>query len=184
MLKRTVIGLFAVVLALVGGFAVPSAAADVEPAAVTITYDDSQAAEFVDAVAQGAAIWNDAVDNVQIERAAPGTAAEITIIAFDGWPQATLGPVFPGGSATVWMGRQAVNEGYDVIRIAAHELGHSLGLPDIKPGPCSSLMSGSTAGVECTNPIPDAQETAMAEQNYAGAEVPTRREAVVIGWLD
>ncbi|HWM03141.1 MAG TPA: snapalysin family zinc-dependent metalloprotease [Actinophytocola sp.] len=185
MLKRTVIGLFAVAATLVGGFAVPSALADVETAAVTITYDDSQAGEFVDAVAQGAAIWNASVDNVQIERAAPGANAEITIIAFDGWPQATLGPVFPGGSGTVWMGRQAVNDGYDVVRIAAHELGHSLGLPDLKPGPCSSLMSGSTGGVDCTNRNPNAEEAAWVEDNYSGAVTPSQdREEVVIGWLD
>ncbi|MPZ84617.1 MAG: snapalysin family zinc-dependent metalloprotease [Actinophytocola sp.] len=184
MLKRTVIGLFATALALVGGVVAPSASADVHAAAVTITYDDSQAAEFVDVVAQGVAIWNGAVENVQIEKASPGTDADITIIANDGWPQATLGPVFPGGSGTVWYGRQAVDEGYDVVRIAAHELGHNLGLPDMKPGPCSSLMSGSSAGVACTNPNPDAQEIAWVEENYADAEKPIERQTVVIGWLD
>jgi snapalysin len=68
------------------------------------------------------------------------------------------------------MGRQAVNEGYHTIRIAAHELGHILGLPDVKPGPCSSLMSGSSAGVDCTNPDPDAAERAAVEDNFATAD--------------
>lgn len=186
MLKRTVIGLFAVATALVGGFVVPNAGADVEAAAVTITYDDSQAAEFVGVVAQGVQIWNDALENVEIVKAQPGQHADITVEAFDGWPQANLGPVFPGGSVTVWYGRQAVNEGYDQVRIASHELGHSLGLPDRKPGPCSSLMSGSTGGVDCTNAQPNAEEIAEVEANYAGGapSVAKQRESVVIGWLD
>ncbi|MGH3758620.1 snapalysin family zinc-dependent metalloprotease [Actinophytocola sp.] len=185
MLKRTVIGLLAVATALVGGFVVPSATADVEAAAVTITYDDSQAGEFVDVVAQGVAIWNDAVENVEIVRAEPGQHADITVEAFDGWPQATLGPVFPGGSATVWYGRQAVVEGYDQVRIASHELGHSLGLPDVKPGPCESLMSGSTGGVDCTNAQPNAEEIAQVEENYSGSTAPKPiQHKVIIGWLD
>ncbi len=102
---------------------------------------------------------------------APGQRPDITFEAFDGWPQATLGPVFPGGSGTVWYGREAVDEGYDQVRIAAHELGHNLGLPDMKPGPCSSLMSGSTGGVDCTN------ATAERRGDRAGrAELRRRRE--------
>lgn len=185
MIKRTVIGLFAVATALVGGFVVPSATADVTAAAFTITYDDSRAGEFVDVVAQGVAIWNDAVENVEIVHAEPGQHADITIVAFDGWPQATLGPVFPGGRAMVWYGRQAVDDGYDQVRIASHELGHSLGLPDVKPGPCSSLMSGSTGGVDCTNAQPNAEEIAEVEENYSGSRAPKPvQHKVIIGWLD
>jgi snapalysin len=135
-------------------------------AAVVLTYDASGAAEFVDAVDSGAAVWNDSVENVQLEPAAAGDAANIEILADDGWPRAQTTSL---GNGTVWMGREAVNEGYDTIRIAAHELGHILGLPDIKPGPCSSLMSGSTAGVSCTNPIPDEAERAAVEDNFATA---------------
>lgn len=176
MFRRTAIAVLGMAsLALVGGVVAPQASAEVSTAAVTITYDDSQAAEFVDVVAQGVAVWNDSVANVQIERAAPGTRADVTVLADDGWPRATLGPVFPGGSGTVWMGRQAVNEGHDEVRIAAHEFGHILGLPDIKPGPCSSLMSGSTGGVDCTNAIPNAEEAAGVESNYAGNVVPEQR---------
>jgi snapalysin len=64
-----------------------------------------------------------------------------------------------------------VNEGYNTVRIAAHELGHSLGLPDAKPGPCSSLMSGSTGGVSCTNATPNAAERARVQSTYASAAV-------------
>ncbi len=105
--------------------------------------------------------------------AAPALLAttNIRVVASDGWPQANLGPVGPTGTVTVWMGRQAVQQGYSVVRIAAHELGHSLGLPDVKPGPCSSLMSGSTGGVSCANTKPNAAEAARVQRNYASALV-------------
>jgi snapalysin len=184
MLRRTLVAVLGMTaFALVGGVTAPQATAEVSTAAVTITYSDSQAGEFADAVAQGVAVWNNTVTNVRIERAEPGTRADVTVIADDGWPRATLGPVFPGGSGTVWMGRQAVDQGYHVVRIAAHEFGHILGLPDDKPGPCSSLMSGSTGGVDCTNTQPNAEEAAGVEDNYASTTVPRQRTAgpVIVG---
>lgn len=129
-------------------------------------YDASQAAEYASAVSSAVSVWNSSVDNVRLEPASGGQRAEIRVIADDGWPRAQLGPVRPGGQVTVWMGRQGTAEGYDPVRIAAHELGHSLGLPDAKPGPCSSLMSGSSAGVDCTSPEPDASERSRVEDNY------------------
>ncbi|MFC3998367.1 snapalysin family zinc-dependent metalloprotease [Nocardiopsis sediminis] len=162
----------------------PADAAPAAEAATTITYNADQATEYEAEIAAGVQVWNDSVANVQIEEAAPGQRAEITIIATDGWPQATLGPVRPGGSARVEMGSQAVDEGHDVTRIAAHELGHSLGLPDIKPGPCSSLMSGSTAGTSCTNAVPNSAERSRVEQNYgtgALGQVPAAGTMVVDG---
>ncbi|MZG12036.1 snapalysin family zinc-dependent metalloprotease, partial [Streptomyces sp. SID5914] len=42
-------------------------------------------------------------------------------------------------------------------------------LPDRKPGPCSSLMSGSSAGTACTNPYPDSAEKAEVEGNFGAA---------------
>jgi len=147
--------------------AAPAAAAP-EILATTLTYDDSQAGEFKAAVAEGVHVWNTSVSNVRIVKATAGQRVNIRVVADDGWPRATLGPVRPTGTVTVWMGRQAVNQGYSVVRIASHELGHSLGLPDVKPGPCSSLMSGSTGGVSCTNVRPNATEAARVERNYAG----------------
>jgi snapalysin len=146
-------------------------------APITLYYDDSQAAEFKSAVVAGAESWNSSVQNVHLVEAAPGQSADIHIIAFDGWPQSDLGPVFPGEEVTVWYGREAVNEGYNTTRIAAHELGHSLGLFDNKPGPCSSLMSGSTGGVSCTNATPNARERATVEQEYASAPTAARRSS-------
>lgn len=184
MIRRTVITLLATVamaLTFLGGTAVAAPrTADAGVAAVTITYDDSRAGEFVDAVARGIGIWNERVSNVQIERAEAGTRADVTVIADDGWPRATLGPVRPGGSGTVWMGRQAVVDGHDVIRIAAHEFGHILGLPDRKPGPCTSLMSGSSAGTSCTNAIPNAEEISGVESNYRNGLVATHADTGMV----
>ncbi|MDT0345765.1 snapalysin family zinc-dependent metalloprotease [Streptomyces litchfieldiae] len=159
---RALIALLAVALSVTGtqAYAAPEASA-----AVVLTYDASGAAEFVDAVDSGAAVWNESVANVRLEPAAPGARANIRVIADDGWPRALTTSL---GNGTVWMGREAVNDGYNTIRIAAHELGHILGLPDIKPGPCSSLMSGSSAGVSCTNPYPNAAERSSVEADFGG----------------
>ncbi|GAA0318254.1 hypothetical protein GCM10010302_66650 [Streptomyces polychromogenes] len=143
--------------------AIPGATA----AAVTLRYDDSRAGGWEAAVAAGVASWNANVSNVRLVKAAPGARAEILIVATTGWPQATLGPVRPGRQVRVELGAQAVTDGYDKTRIAAHELGHSLGLPDTKPGPCTQLMSGSSAGTACTNAVPDATERSRVQYAYA-----------------
>ncbi|MFI7236813.1 snapalysin family zinc-dependent metalloprotease [Streptomyces cyaneofuscatus] len=136
-------------------------------AVVTLRYDDSRAGGWEAAIAAGVASWNSNVDNVKLVEAAPGARAEIQIVATSGWPQATLGPVRPGGQVRVELGSQAVTQGYDKTRITAHEIGHSLGLPDTKPGPCSQLMSGSSAGISCRNAVPNATEQSRVESFYA-----------------
>lgn len=65
-----------------------------------------------------------------------------------------------------------MNEGHNTIRISSHELGHILGLPDRKPGPCTSLMSGSSAGTTCTNAYPNTAEKAEVEGYFGGAFAP------------
>ncbi|MGY1456775.1 snapalysin family zinc-dependent metalloprotease [Streptomyces sp. SS8] len=159
----------AAAFALAGGQA---AAAPAAPAAEDralapriLTYDASGAAEFRAAVDRGAAIWNESVDAVELRPVAAGQRANIRILADNGWPRAYT---YSLGNGVVYIGRQAVDQGYNTVRISSHELGHILGLPDRKPGPCSSLMSGSSAGVACTNPYPNAAEKAEVESDFGG----------------
>ncbi|MEO3753089.1 snapalysin family zinc-dependent metalloprotease [Streptomyces sp. B6B3] len=166
---RALVTLLVVTLTWTVGQASAAPAPQASAATVVLTYDTSGAEEFVDAVHAGAEVWNESVANVRLEPATGGSA-NIEIVADDGWPRALTTSL---GNGIVWMGRQAVNDGYDVIRIAAHELGHILGLPDIKPGPCSSLMSGSTGGVGCTNRYPNAAERAEVEDNFGGFATAT-----------
>ncbi|MFS8197983.1 snapalysin family zinc-dependent metalloprotease [Streptomyces sp. CWNU-52B] len=158
----------AVTFSLMGGQAVAAQApvADHTAAARVVTYDASGTAEFRTAVDRGAAIWNESVDAVELQPVASGQRANVRVVADDGWPRAQTTSL---GNGTVWIGRQAVDQGYDTIRISSHELGHILGLPDRKPGPCSSLMSGSSAGTACTNPYPNAAEKTEVEGNFGGA---------------
>ncbi|MDG9700806.1 snapalysin family zinc-dependent metalloprotease [Streptomyces sp. DH37] len=182
-LVRGLTAALAVAFALTGGqaSAAPAAPTAEERALAPriITYDASASAEFRAAVDRGAAIWNESVDSVELRPVAAGQRANIRILADNGWPRAYTTAL---GSGTVYMGRQAVAQGYDTIRISSHELGHILGLPDRKPGPCSSLMSGSSAGTACTNPRPNAAEKAEVEENFGGTfawPAGTPRNAVI-----
>ncbi|MEU8799524.1 snapalysin family zinc-dependent metalloprotease [Spirillospora sp. NPDC048819] len=150
-------------LALLAGTGVPASAApasDTSSAVRTIRYDASRAAEFRAAVDEGARIWNERVSNVQL---VPGSPADVVVYADNGWPRAQ---VIGLGRGTIWMGRQAVWEGHYTVRIASHELGHILGLPDRRTGRCTDLMSGASAGTSCRNPNPNAAEIAEVEDNF------------------
>ncbi|MFI9592854.1 snapalysin family zinc-dependent metalloprotease [Nonomuraea sp. NPDC052265] len=127
-----------------------------------VRYDASRSAEFVNVVNQAAQVWNANVVNVRLMQ---GTPASFVVLADDGWPR-TLPTSL--GRGTIWMGRQAVDQGYFPLRIATHEIGHILGLPDRRTGLCSDLMSGSSAPVSCTNATPSAAERAEVDRNFAG----------------
>ncbi|MGK5496777.1 snapalysin family zinc-dependent metalloprotease [Streptomyces sp. URMC 125] len=181
-LARGLTAALAVTLTLAGGQASATpAAGDRAAAPRVLTYDASASAEFRAAVDRGAAIWNESVDGVELRPVAAGQRANIRILADNGWPRAYTTTL---GNGTVYIGRQAVGQGYDTIRISSHELGHILGLPDRKPGPCSSLMSGSTAGTSCRNPYPNAAERAEVEGNFGAAltrPAGAPRDAVTVG---
>ncbi|MCB5910415.1 snapalysin family zinc-dependent metalloprotease [Streptomyces pinistramenti] len=143
-------------------------------AVVTLTYDASQAGQWAGAITQAAQNWNAVVHNVHLQPASSPGSADYVYKATGGWPQSTLGPVFPGGSGEVQLGQEAVDEGYDLARVATHETGHILGLPDDYSGPCSEIMSGHGPGPSCTNAKPNAAEAAQVDQNYAGGTSATR----------
>jgi snapalysin len=132
-----------------------------EAAPRRVTYNLNQSTQYTAAIDEGAKAWNDTVKNVVLVKVTG--AADITIIADNGWPRAQPTSL---GKGRVWMGRQAIDQGYHTPRIASHELGHILGLPDRKPGPCSSLMSGSTGGVSCKSVLPNARERAEVDAKF------------------
>ncbi|MDI1463216.1 snapalysin family zinc-dependent metalloprotease [Catellatospora sp. KI3] len=172
-LKRiTVATLATIAMALTGQLlGVGAATAAPAPAAVRVLYyDASQAAEFVTAVHQGAANWNARVGNVRLERWTAGHPVDIRVYADNNWPRAYVNSL---GSGTVYMGRQATVEGHNPTRIAAHELGHILGLPDRRTGVCSELMSGSSAGTSCTSAFPNAQEITKVNSLFTSGALVT-----------
>jgi snapalysin len=163
--------------------------AAVKPAAViTLTYDASRAGKWASAIAQGVQNWNAALHNVRLAPASSSRSANFVYVATSGWPQTTLGPFYPGsGRGEVDLGQEAVTEGYDMTRIAAHETGHIFGLLDDYSGPCSELMSGHGPGTSCTNATPDAAEAAQVDSYYASAPSaaalrPARQRTVVDVW--
>ena len=161
MIVRKALALLASAAALTIGLA-----GTAEAAPKTLYYDNSGAAEFKAAVDEGAQAWNESVKNVKLAPWAAGKPRNIVIVADNGWPRAQPTSL---GNGRVWMGREAVQEGHFPPRIAAHELGHILGLPDVKPGPCSSLMSGASGGTTCKNKYPNAAEKARVERNFGGS---------------
>ncbi|MBB5873585.1 snapalysin [Allocatelliglobosispora scoriae] len=136
-------------------------------------YDASGAGEFVNAVHQGAANWNARVTNVRLERWTSGRTRNVRVLVDNGWPRAYVNSL---GNGTIYMGRQAVTEGHNPTRIAAHELGHILGLPDRRTGVCADLMSGASAGTSCTSAVPNSREIAEVNALFAGSVL------VAAGW--
>src|SRR3954468_7323606 len=135
-------------------------------------YDASQAQEFRAVVDQGAQIWNSRATNVRLQPVPAGRTPNVRVYADNGWPRTYTTSL---GNGRWYMGREAVNQGYFKPRIAAHEFGHILGLPDRRTGLCADLMSGSSAAVSCTNANPNARERAEVNANFRGVTaVPAR----------
>ncbi|MGC5311758.1 snapalysin family zinc-dependent metalloprotease [Micromonospora zamorensis] len=159
-LRRTAMAMLVAVLAAAG---VQLATGAPAAAVRTVYYDASRTGEFRTNFDQAAQIWNSRVSNVRL---LAGTPASITIYVDDGWPRAQPTGL---GSGRIWMGRTAVNQGYDRNRIAAHEIGHILGLPDRRTGLCTDLMSGSSAPVSCRNANPSSAEASRVNSLFAGS---------------
>jgi snapalysin len=142
------------------------AAAPATAAPRILYYDASQAQEFRAVVDQGASIWNSRVANVRLQPVAAGRTPNIRVYADNGWPRTYTTSL---GNGRWYMGRQAVNQGYYKPRIAAHEFGHILGLPDRRTGLCADLMSGSSAPVSCTNANPNSREASTVNANFGSS---------------
>jgi snapalysin len=165
-MARAVVLAVASMLPLVAVTAPGATAAEVQVR--TLYYDTSQAQEFAGDWDKAATNWNSKVTSVRLVKKGAGTPTNIKIYADNGWPRAYPGTL---GNGTVYMGRQAVDQGYYRPRISTHEIGHILGLPDRRTGLCSDLMSGSSAPVSCKNDLPSTKETAEVQANFAGAAV-------------
>ncbi|MEU8389498.1 snapalysin family zinc-dependent metalloprotease [Micromonospora sp. NPDC048843] len=159
-LRRAALAMLVAILAAAG---IQLATGTPAAAVRTVYYDASRTGEFRTNFDQAAQIWNSRVSNVRL---LAGTPASITIYVDEGWPRAQPTGL---GSGRIWMGRTAVNQGYDRTRIATHEVGHILGLPDRRTGLCSDLMSGSSAPVSCRNANPSAAEASRVNSLFAGS---------------
>ncbi|MFV2018134.1 snapalysin family zinc-dependent metalloprotease [Micromonospora sp. LOL_023] len=160
---RAILAAVTVILSLIGAQVVATAPASA--AVTTIYYDASRAGQFATNFAQAAQIWNSSVSNVRLQSGSP---ASVVIYVDSGWPRAYVTRL---GAGRIYMGTQAVDQGYDRTRIATHEWGHILGLPDRRTGLCSDLMSGSSAPVSCRNSYPSAAEAARVDQLFASVAV-------------
>ena len=161
MLSRRLSAVLLAIATLVGLQVVTASPAVAAPR--VLYYDASQAQEFRAVVDQGAQIWNARVTNVRLVPVPAGRTPNIRVYADNGWPRAQTTSL---GNGRVWMGREAITDGYYPPRIAAHELGHILGLPDRRTGLCADLMSGSSAPTSCTNSNPNARELAQVDANF------------------
>ncbi|GLX05157.1 snapalysin family zinc-dependent metalloprotease [Microbispora sp. NBRC 16548] len=136
-----------------------------------LRYDASRAAEFRTVMDQAAQVWNASVSNVRL---VAGTPADFAVLADNGWPRTSVTRL---GRGTIWMGRDATAQGYYPLRIATHEIGHILGLPDRRTGRCTDLMSGHSAPVSCTNANPSAAERSEVDANFAGSALAAGERA-------
>ncbi|GGS81513.1 snapalysin [Streptomyces cinerochromogenes] len=131
--------------------------------AVTVYYNASQAPSFRSQISSAASIWNSSVSNVKLQ----ATSGSGDFAYYEGSdPRGSYASTDGHGSGYIFLD-YTQNQQYDSIRVAAHETGHVLGLPDHYSGPCSELMSGGGPGPSCTNRYPNSTERARVNQLWA-----------------
>ncbi|MFF5537136.1 snapalysin [Streptomyces cinerochromogenes] len=131
--------------------------------AVTVYYNASQAPSFRSQISSAASIWNSSVSNVKLQ----ATSGSGDFAYYEGSdPRGSYASTDGHGSGYIFLD-YTQNQQYDSVRVAAHETGHVLGLPDHYSGPCSELMSGGGPGPSCTNRYPNSTERARVNQLWA-----------------
>lgn len=149
-------------------------AADPSAAAVTVTYDASQAPTFSGEIAASTQIWNSSVSNVQLVE---GSNADFEYREGND-PRGSYAYTDGKGNGYIFLD-YAQNQQYDSTRVTSHETGHVLGLPDNYSGPCSELMSGGGPGTSCTNPNPNQDEINRVDQHWSTAVSAFAKEFAV-----
>ncbi|AYN43071.1 snapalysin [Streptomyces dangxiongensis] len=130
---------------------------------VTVYYNTAQAPSFRSQISSAASIWNSSVSNVKLQ----ATTGSADFSYYEGNDsRGSYASTDGHGSGYIFLD-YTQNRQYDSIRVAAHETGHVLGLPDHYSGPCSELMSGGGPGTSCTNRYPNSTERARVNQLWA-----------------
>ncbi|MER5436196.1 snapalysin family zinc-dependent metalloprotease [Streptomyces sp. NPDC002588] len=178
-LSRRVLNLISAAVcagAAVVGAGCPASAAESEPEVIPI--DLILAGSYAEPVRDAMEIWNTAVPGIKfVEQDTPAALRVKEYTTANG----TQSHVFLNGLGRGWVYLETGDATlYRPSRIAVHELGHILSLPDLGPGsPCSKVMSGAWAGTDCVNDQPDAEETAAVADFFATHDVGDP----VPGWL-
>ncbi|MFE3637924.1 snapalysin [Streptomyces cellostaticus] len=130
---------------------------------VTVYYNATQAPTFRSQISSAASIWNSSVSNVKLA----STSGSADFSYYEGNDsRGSYASTNGHGRGYIFLD-YAQNRRYDSIRVAAHETGHVLGLPDHYSGPCSELMSGGGPGPSCTNRYPNSTERSRVNQLWA-----------------
>ncbi|WP_329406082.1 snapalysin [Streptomyces sp. NBC_00704] len=138
-------------------------AADPGLRSVTVYYNASQAPSFRSQISSAASVWNSSVSNVKLQ----STTGGADFSYYEGNDsRGSYASTNGHGRGYIFLD-YAQNRQYDSVRVAAHETGHVLGLPDHYSGPCSELMSGGGPGTSCTNRYPNSTERARVNQLWA-----------------
>lgn len=152
--------------------AVQASAQPPTAAAVTVYYSTASAPTFRTVIRQGAANWNARVTNVKLVENA--SAATLTYREGND-SRGSYASSNGHGRGYIFIDYTQARQ-YNPTRIAAHETGHVLGLPDHYSGPCSELMSGGGPGTSCTVAVPNSAEVSRVNSLWANGLASTKAD--------